>query len=134
MKSHGWNSLAVGVGSVFGTFFRYGINLLFLHTVLPVATLIENLVGSLLLGFLTGWISQRTMFEWLRNGLGVGLLGGFTTMSTFASDAFFLFGSPAGMIVYVVSSIACGMMLAWLGFFFGERAGLKANRNVVVKE
>lgn len=73
-----WLALAGGLGA--GTrFVLDGVLTARIRRGLPTATLIINVIGSFLLGLLTGWgADHRT----IRAVLGVGLLGGFTTFST----------------------------------------------------
>ena len=86
----------------------------------PLGTLIVNIVGCALIGFVTalliGPLSQHR--ELLRLLLVVGILGGFTTFSTFALDSIELFedGRIRQAISYVVLSNAIGIFAAW-GFY-----------------
>lgn len=127
------NILAVGVGSVIGTFLRYTLNLSGLDTAFPFPTLVENVVGSFLLGLLTGWIAVRNMKDWIRNGLGVGMFGGFTTMSTLASDSYFLIDAPGALFLYLGLSIVGGISFAFIGYRIGEKLGDKKRKKGVVK-
>jgi fluoride exporter len=86
--------LIVGLGGFIGTVFRFLISRyiqLSYDTVFPWATMAVNIIGCLLIGIVFG-ISERSNLltpEW-RIFLTVGLLGGFTTFSTFSNDAFML--------------------------------------------
>ncbi|WP_156289742.1 fluoride efflux transporter FluC [Oceanobacillus salinisoli] len=113
--------IAIGVGAAIGTLSRYALNLITLETGYPLGTMIENLTGSLLLGFLTAWFLVSVPKEWLKAGLGVGLCGGFTTMSTLAADAAFLLQEYTIMnsILYVFGSMVGGILLAWIGYRAG---------------
>jgi CrcB protein len=82
----------------------------------PVATLITNLVGSLLLGVLVVavmeiWRPHRL----LRPALGTGLLGGFTTFSTFADETRSL-ALPLSM-AYLAATVIGGLALAVAGMY-----------------
>ncbi|MFO7575759.1 MAG: fluoride efflux transporter CrcB, partial [Bacteroidales bacterium] len=82
--------LLVGSGGFIGSVARYFITKMSLFTgffSLPLGTLVVNVTGSFVLGFLVG-MADRTMLlssEW-RLFLMVGLCGGFTTFSTFAGE------------------------------------------------
>jgi fluoride exporter len=86
--------LIAGLGGFIGTVFRFLISRyiqLTYDTVFPWATLLVNILGCLLIGIVYG-ISERSNLltpEW-RIFLTVGLLGGFTTFSTFSNDAVML--------------------------------------------
>jgi fluoride exporter len=101
-----------------GTLVRYGFSNQFHGDALPWATLAINVVGSFLLGALVvlpgGWMTERT-----RDTLGVGLLGGFTTFSTFSVQAFLdaEAGEPGKALVYVGASVVLGIAAAAAGYF-----------------
>ncbi len=80
---------AVAVGGVAGAEARYGIGLLVPHAghSFPWSTLLINLLGCALIGALMGALERRRDPHRLaRPLLGTGVLGGFTTFSTFAVD------------------------------------------------
>jgi CrcB protein len=100
-----------------GTLARYGISNHYHGDALPWATLAINVAGSFLLGVLVvlpaGWMTERT-----RDTLGVGLLGGFTTFSTFSVQAFLdaEAGEPGKALVYVGASVVLGILAAACGY------------------
>lgn len=70
------------------------------------ATLSINLLGCLLMGLLAGWLGRNGGNESARLLLGVGLLGGFTTMSAFALDSVELWlRSPLTALAYAAATI-----------------------------
>ncbi len=78
---------AVFAGGALGTAARLGVDLLLPHAAAGLAwsTLVVNVLGCLALGVLTASVLARPgPPDWLRAGLGPGLLGGFTTMSAVA--------------------------------------------------
>ena len=77
-----------------------------------------NLVGSLLLGVLFGVIAAGTVIsEGSIMFIGTGLLGAFTTMSTFAMDSVrFSEDSATTAGIYVILTVAGSIMLAWCGY------------------
>ncbi len=79
--------LAVLLGGALGTAARLALDLLLPHPAGSIAwsTLVANVLGCLVLGALTASVVARPALpDWLRAGLGPGLLGGFTTMSAVA--------------------------------------------------
>ena len=99
---HGVN---VGAGRLFGLGFPYG-------------TFIVNVAGSFAMGLFAGFFAYRAGIpQHVRLFLTTGILGGFTTFSTFSLDAAVLierhaYGAAAG---YVVGSVAAALA----GLFFG---------------
>ena len=84
-------------------------------------TLAVNIVGSLLMGALVGWIARGSMAapaaENLRLLAGVGLLGGFTTFSAFSSELVtMIHRGQAGMAAgYAAASLIAGMAAVIIG-------------------
>lgn len=105
--------LAVSAGGVFGAESRYGLGELVPHTTreFPSSTLIINVTGCLLIGALMVLLLELTAPHRLaRPFLGVGVLGGYTTFSTFAGDTARLVdhGRPLVALAYVVvTTVAC---------------------------
>ena len=113
-------TLLVAVGGLGGVLARYGIGRLTLHSeALLWSTVGINVVGSFLLGLLVGtsWFSRD-----VREGLGVGFLGGFTTFSTFSvqivteADA----GKAATAALYLAASVVGGLAAAAAGYALGR--------------
>ena len=113
-------TLFVAVGGLIGVLARYGINRLAPDGAsLLWSTVAINVTGSFLLGLLVAeqWFSRD-----VREGLGVGLLGGFTTFSTFSVqivlevDA----GRPERAAVYVLASVVGGIAAAAAGYGLGR--------------
>jgi fluoride exporter len=114
-------TLLVAAGGLIGVLGRYGLSRLTLHhESLLWMTAGINITGSFMLGLLTatGWFSRD-----LREGIGVGLLGGLTTFSTFSTqtvldvDA----GEPGRAAAYLVVSVAGGVAAAAAGYVLGRR-------------
>ena len=85
----GRRRLAVAVGGALGALARWGIGLAWPapHGGFPASTLLINVVGCLLMGVLVVHVVEvREAHPLVRPFLGVGVLGGFTTFSTFAVD------------------------------------------------
>ena len=80
-------SLLVALGGGTGAWLRFVAGRLIPSTQFPWATLIVNLLGSLAMGLLAGWLLRSGQAgETWRLALGVGLLGGFTTFSAFSLE------------------------------------------------
>lgn len=76
---------AVALGGALGAVLRWALELaLPVGQGWPWATLLANVLGSAALGWLVVHGDRRRHPWWLRPGLGTGLLGGFTTFSTYA--------------------------------------------------
>lgn len=85
------NILLVGVGGFIGATSRYGVSHLFRNGSFPYGTLIVNIIGSFALGLLL--FSNSSMVSFGDNAkvfLGIGIIGSFTTMSTFSVETFSL--------------------------------------------
>jgi len=114
-------TLMVAVGGLIGVLGRYGLTrLTFHHESLIWMTAGINIAGSFLLGLLmaTSWFSRD-----MREGLGVGLLGGFTTFSTFSAQAVLEVdaGEPRRAVAYLVISVVGGVAAATAGYVLGRR-------------
>ncbi len=82
--------LAVALGGAAGAVGRYALSYLVNQAggaVFPWGTLTVNLLGSFLLGFLTGLTAESFVSSRARALLGIGFLGSFTTFSTFAVES-----------------------------------------------
>lgn len=88
----------------------------------PAATLLVNLLGCGLIGLAWGMLGDpEEGNEALRVALIVGVLGGFTTFSSFGWETLDLMnnGRIGAAMIYVVSSVAVGLFAAWSGHALG---------------
>lgn len=110
------NFLLVMVGGAVGSAARYGVGKLTLASLgpnYPWGTLAVNLIGGFLMGVLAGILARTGGSEHTRLLLGVGVLGGFTTFSSFSLDTVLMIerGQLGVAIAYVLIS-AIGSILA----------------------
>jgi CrcB protein len=119
--------LLIAGGGACGSVLRYGLQGLGQKLVtgsFPLGTLIVNVVGCLLIGFLnrafTGVLLVR---EEYRLALTVGVLGGFTTFSAFGWETFSLVNDKqyTHAAANVLLSIALGLVAVWIGYRLAER-------------
>ncbi|WP_244259318.1 fluoride efflux transporter CrcB [Rathayibacter sp. VKM Ac-2759] len=124
--------LVVAAGGAVGTAGRYGVSLLLPPLGdLPVATIAVNLSGAFLLGLLLESLVRRGPDDGgrrtLRLLLGTGVLGGFTTYSTFSLDTVELLeaGRVAESALYAAVTLVVGTAAAVLGIVVaGRRRGV----------
>tara|TARA_R110002073_G_scaffold275332_1_gene438864 strand:- start:30906 stop:31325 length:420 start_codon:yes stop_codon:yes gene_type:complete len=93
----------------------------------PASTLLVNLIGCGLIGFAWGMLGDpEEGNEALRVALVVGLLGGFTTFSSFGWETLELMnnGKLGAAAVYVLVSVGVGLIAAWGGHAIGNWFGL----------
>jgi len=84
----------------------------------PYGTLAVNLAGCFVIGFLSHLADARGVFDAdARAFVFVGVLGGFTTFSTFGNETMNLFrdGENAFALLNVGSHVIIGLLLVWLG-------------------
>ena len=119
------NIIAVGAGSFIGGIARYLVSLAMkgISKGFPLATLLVNLLGCLIIGLLWGFLSHNAS-ESTSWGLflTVGLCGGFTTFSTFSKEALTMLqtGQIWGFASYIAISILAGIALVALGYYIGR--------------
>ena len=121
--------LAIAVGGALGAVARHGVNVL-VHgrwpmARFPFATLIVNVAGCLIIGLLAGLIMSERLalrFYW-REFLFVGILGGFTTFSTFGLDTITLARthSMSAALWNVTAHVVIGLLAVQAGIFIGSR-------------
>lgn len=118
------NWLAVAVGGAIGSVLRYMLSLLLNQPNLPYGTWMANGVGSLLIGMFFVWGKQKgIMSPVLYIFLTTGIMGGFTTFSTFSLEVvqFIQSGMWERAFVYSVLSLGVGLVGVFLGIFAGRQ-------------
>ena len=126
-------SLHVALGGAIGSVLRYQLGRAMTHwlgpqavTAFPWATLAVNLIGSLAMGLLAGWLARHGEGgEPLRLFIGVGLLGGFTTFSAFSLELMVLAerGQAGQAFVYAAVSVLAGLSALYVGLIAMRVAG-----------
>jgi CrcB protein len=117
------NLLFIAIGGAIGTAARHGVNLLcarILERPVPYATAVVNLVGAAVIGVLAGLIASGRLHldPPVRAFVFVGLLGGFTTFSSYMLDTFTLVhgGEFASAFANVAGQTALGFAAVWAGY------------------
>ncbi|WP_338719273.1 fluoride efflux transporter CrcB [Devosia sp. XK-2] len=119
--------LLVGAGGAIGAMSRYGLSVLvgrFWVSSFPLATLLVNIAGSCLMGVLIGVLARTmpTMSNDIRLFAAIGVLGGFTTFSSFSLDTIFLIerGALAQALLYVCLSVVVCLVGLYLGLLISR--------------
>lgn len=118
------NFFIVAAGGALGACGRYAISLLPVKTAFPILTLCTNVIGAVLIGFVTGLFLQNGAGKAWLTFWKTGVCGGFTTFSAFSLEAVYLFegGHAALGVLYVVLSTALCLLGVLLGRLFAARA------------
>lgn len=118
--------VGVALGGAFGASARWLLDrLIEQHTesVFPWATFAVNITGCLLIGVVIETLVDRHHLPaWLRIGIVVGVLGGYTTFSTFEQETFSLLESRdyAVALGYVSASLLVGVLAVYAGTLLGR--------------
>lgn len=115
--------LVVGAGGAIGAMARYMISLIPIHTPFPFLTLITNLIGAIIIGFIAGFIntnplSHKSLLFWK-----MGICGGFTTFSAFSLEAMELIkdGKSILSLLYIILSVTLCLIGVLLGEFLSKQ-------------
>ena len=116
----------IGLGGFLGSITRYGLASLVQNkteSLFPYGTMLVNISGCFVIGLLMTLFQERIVISQnIRLFLIIGLLGGFTTFSSFSYDTFALMKSgnflSAGLNVGI-SLFGC-LIATWAGFYVGE--------------
>ena len=120
--------LLVAAGGAVGAVARYGLGLQavrWLGSAWPYGTLGANLLGGLLMGLLSGWLSQKGGGdpERFRLLLGVGILGGFTTFSAFSLETAAMIERRelGSALAYALVSVILSVVAVFAGLALARR-------------
>ncbi|HZD96969.1 MAG TPA: fluoride efflux transporter CrcB [Micromonosporaceae bacterium] len=140
LRTHGAVLAAISVGGAIGALARYGLGVAFPpgRTGFPWATFGINVVGSLLIGILMVLVVDVwEAHPLVRPFLGVGILGGFTTFSTYVVDAQRLVnaGAAATALAYLAATLAGAIFAVYVGLTITRAAvGRRAARRATERE
>ncbi len=117
---------AVLVGGALGSAARHAVNVAcgqFLNRPVPYATAVVNLVGAGVIGLLAGMLAsgRLEMSAPMRGFVFVGILGGFTTFSSFVLDTLTLSygGEPGLAFINLAAQTILGLAVVWAGYYLG---------------
>jgi CrcB protein len=116
--------LAIALGGAVGSVLRYAVQTALrpVSSGFPWGTLAVNLAGSFLIGLCAALAERPGAAAWIRPGLMVGVLGGFTTFSAFSLENMQLArdGRFLTALLYIVISAAAGLVLALAGYWIAR--------------
>ena len=118
-------ALLVFIGGGFGSVLRYGMGrwLNSAQSTFPYGTLLSNIIGSLLIGFILGYLSKSSgMTQSQSLLLATGFCGGFTTFSAFSyeNQLFLKSGDYISFMLYTLGSIVLGLLAVFLGLYLSK--------------
>ncbi|WP_448823021.1 fluoride efflux transporter CrcB [Capnocytophaga sp.] len=119
--------LIVGLGSFVGGTLRYMLSIAFNKIArscrFPIGILVVNVLGCFLIGVLYSYFKNRVGESLLPLLLMTGVLGGFTTFSTFSLEVLQLYQQNELLkaILYVIVSVGIGILACFLGCIVGNK-------------
>jgi CrcB protein len=118
-------ALMVFVGGGFGSVARYFLGrwLNNMETAIPYGTMLSNVLGSFLVGFILGYLAKSTNISDTQSLLlATGFCGGFTTFSTFAYEnhVFLKNGDYLSFLPYTLGSLILGFVAVFLGLYLSK--------------
>jgi CrcB protein len=110
-----WVMVAGGLGS--GARYLIGLWVATAFGTFPIGTLIVNLTGCFLLGFLAPFTLSGALRIEVRTAIGAGFLGGFTTYSSFNQETLMLFtnGAIGTATLNIAVTLVGGLAAGWMG-------------------
>jgi len=126
-RSFVWQFLFVGMGGFVGAGLRFTLGS-WIHRLLPAAifpygTMAVNVLGCFVIGFFASF--RQPLDDDFRLFMMVGMLGGFTTFSTFALETLYLTHQNEYPLAFinVIAKVVLGLTGAWAGFELGRLLG-----------
>jgi len=110
-------ALIVGIGGFIGAVLRFGVHTAVPADKFPWGTLAVNIIGSFILGYLFfAYALNGQLTDQWRAFLGIGVLGAFTTMSTFSVETMELFGNNEvpGAMTNILLNVGGSLAAVWL--------------------
>jgi fluoride exporter len=113
------------LGGAFGTLARYfvsGFTHRYFNTTFPIGTLMVNLIGSFIIGFLWALWENSNISSNLRTFVFIGILGGFTTFSTYSLESLNLFrdGEIRIGLINILANNVLALVLVFIGFILAK--------------
>lgn len=119
------NFLAVALGGAIGSIIRYGVSLCYngTHSVFALPTFSVNLIGSFVIGLLYAYCSSYSVPSAVKLFMFVGVLGGFTTFSSFSLETVNMLrsGYIGASLLYSLGSLVLGVLAAFGGVYLGGK-------------
>ena len=117
------NVIFIALGGAIGAISRYLISEIVDSSEFPYATFIVNTLGCLLIGFLSAFYLENLLSETVFLTLGIGILGAFTTMSTFSLENVNLMreGEYIAALFYISCTFIVCIFSTWIGLSVGQK-------------
>ena len=119
------NYLAVALGGALGSLGRYWLTISLVRYPphwLPLGTVSVNVLGSLIIGLVWAYLQQRNESEFIRLFVAVGILGGFTTFSTFSLETVYLISESEWVraLINIMMNVVSCLLAAAAGIGIGR--------------
>ncbi|PFA67664.1 fluoride efflux transporter CrcB [Bacillus sp. AFS015802] len=118
--------ILVGAAGMVGALLRYYLGILagdWWDFTFPIGTFLANMIGSFTLGWVTTYLFQlKKIHPMAATAIGTGLIGSFTTFSTFSVETVNLLSHSHlfTAFLYVLGSAFGGLLMSWAGYTFGK--------------